>query len=260
MACEVRTMENDSRTMVMRTIAGHIEDSLENASAILKRFGSPSGMVTLVYLFVKLLYTINCVAQLFLLKAFLGGKDLLHLYRILLDLMNGDEWTDSGNFPRVTMCDFEVKVLGNVQRHTVQCVLPINMFNEKMFLFLWFWCTMVSALTAASFAHWMFLCLLPSQSLRFIRKYLLATDLVSDRPTEKRFIQTFLGYDGVFCLRMVSAHAGEIAATELVVALWRSFRDRRQTSPSRFDNAPSADSMRSSRFIRKREITDDYDV
>ena len=32
------------------------------------------------------------------------------------------------------------------------------------------------------------------------------------------------GQDGVFAMRMISAHAGDVIATELAVALWNNFK------------------------------------
>ncbi|VDP08860.1 unnamed protein product [Soboliphyme baturini] len=238
MACDARMMDSDSRSLTVQTIAGHIEDALEIQREVTEHdlcatcFGNRfSSYVTYLYIMIKLLYVVNVLGQIFLLNTFLGTSNVLYGFHILMDLLNGREWDESGNFPRVTMCDFEIRVLGNVHHHTVQCVIMINMFNEKIFLFLWFWFLVVSLVTICSFCHWVVISLVPGQRIKFIRKYLHATDLITDRQSVKKFVHKYLGLDGVFCLRMISAHAGDIMATELVVALWRNFNDMVRKSP-----------------------------
>ncbi|KAI6177335.1 Innexin family-containing protein [Aphelenchoides bicaudatus] len=237
MACDARMMDSDARAATVQTIAGHLEDSLEIQREVTdvssffcvgKRWGS---YVTCLYVFIKLLYLANVVVQIFLLNLFLGTDNIFYGFQILKDLLSGREWHATGNFPRVSLCDFEVRVLGNVHHHTVQCVLMINMFNEKIFLFLWFWFFMVSIVSIFSLAHWLLISFFPGQHMKFVRKYLRATDLATDRQSVKKFVHKFLGFDGVFCMRMISAHAGDIIATELVVALWHNFNDRVRKSP-----------------------------
>ncbi|GMT03262.1 hypothetical protein PENTCL1PPCAC_25436, partial [Pristionchus entomophagus] len=69
------------------------------------------------------------------------------------------------------MCDFEVRVMGNVQRYSIQCVLIVNMFNEKVFLFLYWWIILVGLLTLIdSLTHFITM-KMPSRRQRFVKRY-----------------------------------------------------------------------------------------
>merc|ERR1712037_400683 len=51
-------------------------------------------------------------------------------------------------FPRVTKCTFhKYGPSGQIQRHDAQCILPINILNEKIFVFLWIWFIFLTVIT-----------------------------------------------------------------------------------------------------------------
>ncbi len=53
-------------------------------------------------------------------------------------------------FPRVTKCRFyKYGPSANIETHDALCLLPLNIVNEKIYIFLWFWFLILGALTAA---------------------------------------------------------------------------------------------------------------
>jgi innexin len=185
-----------------------------------------------LYIIVKLLHLVNVVGQLFVLNTFLGQSFHLYGIDVLRALTAGNDWTMSPRFPRVTMCDFKIRHLANVQRYTVQCVLPVNLFNEKIFLFVWFWLAFVAAITSASLLIWM---LRVINRHRYVKKHLCMMDSLSrvaddvgDRATAE-FVQDYLRQDGVFIVHLVGHNTNAIAVTEFVYSLWETFRRRSKT-------------------------------
>ena len=110
------------------------------------------------YLFIKLLYLANVLGQLFLLNRFLGTDYHMYGLDVMRRMAAGETWMTSHRFPRVTICDFYIRVLGNIHRHSVQCALPMNLFYEIIFIFLWFWFVFVAITTLGSLIFWIAAC------------------------------------------------------------------------------------------------------
>ncbi|TNN13958.1 Innexin unc-9 [Schistosoma japonicum] len=173
--------------------------------------------LVVLYFFTKFLYLTNIIGQLFMMEKFVGNDSTFYGFRVLYDLLKGREWFHSGNFPRVTFCDFEAKKLGKNHKYTLQCVLPLNMFLEKIYIFLWFWHCMVGIITLSSFIIWFYRMGSSKCRIKFIRKYLKIMSVMrdTDKAATSKFVENYLRSDGVFLIRLISINVGDLMAGDL---------------------------------------------
>uniref|UniRef100_A0A915PW38 Innexin n=1 Tax=Setaria digitata TaxID=48799 RepID=A0A915PW38_9BILA len=223
-------MQSDKRKDSVAVVATHIYDSLKTQRNLIRHtpisFLLRKGTyLTILYMLVKFIYLLQAIIQFVLLNSFLGTQYTFWGFEILRDLANGREWQESGHFPRVTMCDFDVRVLGNKHRHTVQCVLMINMFNEKVYLFVWWWILLVIFSTLGSLAYWYCMSFLETQQYSFIAQYLRVYGLLDGQAHNvlEHFVRRCLHNDGIFILRIVAANAGDLITTDIVAELWKNY-------------------------------------
>ena len=149
-------------------------------------------------------------------------------FEVMKTLLENGELSDTPRFPRVTLCDFDIRQLQNLQRYTVQCVLPINLFNEKIFIFLWFWLFVVAIVSCGSYVSWLYYVLVGSNRYRYAKKYLSMHGHIEntvDTKLARKFADEYLRDDGIFVLRIVGKNSSELVLGDLVSNLWRIYKE-----------------------------------
>jgi len=184
---------------------------------------------------VQVLYAANVIAQFFILNAFLSTDYNMYGFEILSKLGEADAWKESPRFPRVTLCDFRIRQLQNIQTWTVQCVLPINLFNEKIFIFVWFWLVLVAFLTCINLAAWLYRVIFKRNRTTYIKKYLKINNELHtgfDKKLCAKFAEQYLRDDGVFVMRVIAKNSTDLVVTDLVDKMWKMYKNKTQPKPS----------------------------
>jgi len=113
--------------------------------------------LAVLFIISKLFYIGNAVSQLYFLDRVLATKYHTFGLDVARDMINNKDWTEQSYvaFPRVTLCDFKVRGqdMVNVHPYTVQCVLPINLYNESIYVFLWYWLVLVAAVSVLRYDY-----------------------------------------------------------------------------------------------------------
>ncbi|CAD5111258.1 unnamed protein product [Dimorphilus gyrociliatus] len=178
------------------------------------------------YVFIKFIYVVISVSQLFLLNLFLGMNYHMYGLQMIIDLQNGRDWTVSGRFPTETICDLTIRVLGQRHRYTVQCSLPINLFNRMIFFVLWLWFCFVSVATTISLLMWIKRQII-SPNYTFIKESLTTSYRFDEENLKKENIKNFtlkfLKRDGMFLIKLIGSNSSQLIAAEIVADLFKRF-------------------------------------
>ncbi|XP_035776236.1 innexin inx1-like [Anopheles albimanus] len=104
------------------------------------------------YFLCEVLCFVNIVVQLWLMNKFFNGEFLSYGWNVLQYSDTPQEQRTDPMvfvFPRVTKCNFfKYGASGSIQKHDAMCILPLNIVNEKTYIFIWFWYILLAVLLA----------------------------------------------------------------------------------------------------------------
>lgn len=238
-----------------------------------------------VYLIIKLFYILNCLGQFLILNKFISGETKSnnfynenneYMRNDITFMTNKSLWkgfefgyksvanlVQSGNlfgeksrlliFHTVIFCDFRIRMLGDrLHRHTVQCVVPVNIYTEKIFTILWFWLLFLNFVNMYNFVIWVTYYFSFKVRFNFIAKHLLksndlatatfhsrkvpndqladtnATFNLSKNELNSQLIdnmtKSYLLHDNVFIIKLISKNTNEMITRELVTLFLENFK------------------------------------
>lgn len=116
-----------------------------------------NGGFAVAYVLCEMLNLANVIGNIFLIDRFLNGAFLDYGTRVIkFSSMDQEDRADVliEVFPRMTKCTFhKYGSSGTIQRHDALCLLAWNIFNEKIYIFLWFWLIILSVLSGLAIVY-----------------------------------------------------------------------------------------------------------
>jgi len=95
------------------------------------------------FVFCEFLNLVNIIGQMYLMDTFFGGQFTTYGSEVLsVTGMDMEQRVDpmAKVFPKMSKCTFhKYGPSGTIVNHDGLCILPINIINEKIYVFLWFW-------------------------------------------------------------------------------------------------------------------------
>ncbi|CAF1290087.1 unnamed protein product [Adineta ricciae] len=186
--------------------------------------GRTGASLVCFYFLIKFLYILNLALQILFLQYFLSYYEMNYIQygvNVLGSLLSGFTLPESKLFPRITLCDFQIRELGEQHHYTVECILVINIFIEKMYFLLWLWFWILLFITIVDTIRSFYQIFVRHSRNVFIVQHLEL--IVKNRASREQQFRYFLRYfpiDNLFALWIVGLNSTPLIVAEILDELF----------------------------------------
>lgn len=189
-----------------------------------ERIGS-NRLLFMKYFLCESLCALNVIGQLLLTNRFLDGEFLNYGFSILkytFSLRDGQKHVDRDPmikmFPRMTKCTFYTYGFsGDLQKHDSLCILPINVFNEKIYMIFWFWLIILLLMFTLLFVERVAFSLFPR--IRYI-SFIFGEEGTARTSITRKHIQYILRKGNIgdwFLLKQLQIHINDLFVFQALI-------------------------------------------
>lgn len=178
-----------------------------------------------IYMVMKIMFLVISIGQLYVLHNFLTSGSY-YGDQWISKVLTGTNFEHNARFPRVTMCELKMRHLGNVRQYTVQCVLPINIYNEIFFTLLYFCLLVLTFINICSILFWSYAMTSQKNRRHQVMRFLWKRDpeMRKQKKEVAKFCDIYLKHDGVFVLRLISKNADDVIMAGVIQILWDHYQ------------------------------------
>jgi len=123
--------------------------------------------------------------------------------------------------------DVKTRELEQSHLYTLQCILTFNLYNERIYAFLWFWIfTIVISFTLVDLISWLSRVMFGSiYRYNFVKKRLKVFVHEKNDRLIRKFANKYLGPDIIFLLRLLEYNASATLVYDLINQMWDQFKN-----------------------------------
>ena len=188
----------------------------------------------ITYVTTEVLNFVNVVLQMVFMNRFFGGQFTKFGFKVLnISEYNSAERNDPmiRVFPRLAKCMFrDYGSSGTDQIYYAICLLPINIINEKIYVFLWFWFYFLAVVSGTALVFRFVTIIVPKVRQLSIESRCLC---LSSRENLKSVLKQWKTSDW-FVLNIISKNLDPLNFDDLVKDLYKTIEEKCFTNENQF--------------------------